>query len=158
MPDFAILDRIDRKILDILQREGRIAITDLAQRVGLSTSPCSERVKRLERTGVISGYHARVAPEALGKMLLVFVEIKLSSKSADVFDKVRNELLHMPEVLECHLVSGGFDYLVKARLRGMGEYRHLLGDILKKLPVPAESHSYVVMEEVKETLVLPVDR
>ncbi|MET3516783.1 Lrp/AsnC family leucine-responsive transcriptional regulator [Pseudacidovorax sp. 1753] len=158
MPEFATLDRIDRKILDILQREGRIAITDLAQRVGLSTSPCSERVKRLERTGVISGYHARVAPEALGKMLLVFVEIKLSSKSADVFDKVRNELLHMPEVLECHLVSGGFDYLVKARLRGMGEYRHLLGDILKKLPVPAESHSYVVMEEVKETLVLPVDR
>ncbi|KTT23089.1 winged helix-turn-helix transcriptional regulator [Pseudacidovorax intermedius] len=158
MPEFATLDRIDRKILDILQREGRIAITDLAQRVGLSTSPCSERVKRLERTGVISGYHARVAPEALGKMLLVFVEIKLSSKSADVFDKVRNELLHMPEVLECHLVSGGFDYLVKARLRGMGEYRHLLGDILKKLPVPAESHSYVVMEEVKETLILPVDR
>uniref|UniRef100_UPI0025E5B781 Lrp/AsnC ligand binding domain-containing protein n=1 Tax=uncultured Pseudacidovorax sp. TaxID=679313 RepID=UPI0025E5B781 len=99
-----------------------------------------------------------VAPEALGKMLLVFVEIKLSSKSADVFDKVRKELLHMPEVLECHLVSGGFDYLVKARLRGMGEYRHLLGDILKKLPVPAESHSYVVMEEVKETLILPVDR
>lgn len=158
MPEFATLDRIDRKILDILQREGRIAITDLAQRVGLSTSPCSERVKRLERTGVISGYHARVAPEALGKMLLVFVEIKLSSKSADVFDKVRKELLHMPEVLECHLVSGGFDYLVKARLRGMGEYRHLLGDILKKLPVPAESHSYVVMEEVKETLILPVDR
>lgn len=158
MPDFATLDRIDRKILDILQREGRIAITDLAQRVGLSTSPCSERVKRLERTGVISGYHARVAPEALGKMLLVFVEIKLSSKSAEVFDKVRKELLHMPEVLECHLVSGGFDYLVKARLRGMGEYRHLLGDILKKLPVPAESHSYVVMEEVKETLILPVDR
>ena len=154
----AALDRIDRKILDILQREGRLPITELAQRVGLSTSPCSERVKRLEKTGVITGYHARVSPEALGKPLLVFVEIKLSSKSADVFDKVRKELLHMPEVLECHLVSGGFDYLVKARLRGMGEYRHLLGDILKALPVPAESHSYVVMEEVKETLALPVDR
>lgn len=154
----ASLDRTDRKILDILQREGRLAITELAQRVGLSTSPCSERVKRLEKSGVITGYHARVSPEALGKSLLVFVEIKLSSKSGEVFDKVKKELLHMPEVLECHLVSGGFDYLVKARLRGMGEYRHLLGDILKKLPVPAESHSYVVMEEVKETLVLPVDR
>ncbi|MDA7415128.1 winged helix-turn-helix transcriptional regulator [Xenophilus arseniciresistens] len=154
----ASLDRTDRRILDILQREGRLAITELAQRVGLSTSPCSERVKRLERSGVITGYHARVSPQALGKTLLVFVEIKLSAKSSDVFDKVRNELLHMPEVLECHLVSGGFDYLVKARLRGMGEYRHLLGDILKKLPVPAESHSYVVMEEVKESLVLPVDR
>ena len=154
----ASLDRIDRKILDLLQREGRLAITELAQRVGLSTSPCSERVKRLEKSGVITGYHARVSPEALGKTLLVFVEIKLSSKSGEVFDKVKKELLHMPEVLECHLVSGGFDYLVKARLRGMGEYRHLLGDILKKLPVAAESHSYVVMEEVKETLVLPVDR
>lgn len=152
------LDRIDRKILDILQREGRIAMTELAQRVGLSTSPCSDRVKRMEKSGVITGYHAHVSPEAMGKTLLVFVEIKLSAKSADVFDKVRKELLHMPEVLECHLVSGGFDYLVKARLRGMGEYRHLLGDILKKLPVPAESQSYVVMEEVKETLFLPTDR
>lgn len=149
---------MDRKILDLLQRQGRISMTDLAEQVGLSTSPCSERVKRLERDGVITGYHAHLSPEALGRTLLVFVEIKLSAKSGDVFDKVRNELLHMPEVLECHLVSGGFDYLIKARLRGMGEYRHLLGDILRKLPVAAESHSYVVMEEVKETLVLAVDR
>ena len=139
------LDRIDRKILDILQREGRLSMTDLAERVGLSASPCTERVRRMERAGVITGYHARVSPAALGKTLLVFVEIKLVSKSGDVFDKVRKELLHVPEVLECHLVSGSFDYLVKARLRGMDEYRHLLGDILKKLPVAAESHSYVVM-------------
>lgn len=156
----ANLDRIDRRILDILQREGRIAITELAQRVGLSTSPCSERVKRLEKSGVITGYHARVSPEAVGKTLLVFVEIKLSAKSGEVFDKVRNELLHMPEVLECHLVSGDFDYLVKARLRGMGEYRHLLGNILQKMPASAaaDSRSYVVMEEIKETLALPLDR
>lgn len=152
------LDRIDRKILDLLQRQGRISMTELAERIGLSASPCAERVKRMERDGVISGYHARVSPEALGKTLLVFVEIKLSAKSGDVFDKVRQELLHMPEVLECHLVSGSFDYLVKARLSGMSEYRHLLGDILKKLPVAAESHSYVVMEEIKETLMLATDR
>ena len=152
------LDRIDRKILDLLQRQGRISMTELAERIGLSASPCAERVKRMEREGVISSYHARVSPEALGKTLLVFVEIKLSAKSGDVFDKVRKELLHMPEVLECHLVSGSFDYLVKARLSGMSEYRHLLGDILKKLPVAAESHSYVVMEEIKETLMLAVDR
>ena len=107
------LDRIDRKILDILQRQGRISMTELAEQVGLSTSP---------------------------------------------FDKVRQELLHLPEVMECHLVSGSFDYLVKARLGGMSEYRHLLGDMLKKLPVTAQSHSYVVMEEVKESQVLPVDR
>ncbi|GAC1390491.1 MAG: winged helix-turn-helix transcriptional regulator [Variovorax sp.] len=152
------LDRIDRKILDILQRQGRISMTELAGEIGLSTSPCSERVRRLEREGVITGYHARIDPQALGKTLLVFVEITLSSKSGDVFDKVRRELLHMPEVMECHLVSGGFDYLIKARLRAMSEYRHLLGDLLKKLPVTAESHSYVVMEEVKESLYLPMDR
>ena len=152
------LDRIDRKILDILQRDGRIAMTELAQQIGLSTSPCSERVKRMEREGVISGYHARVLPEALGKTLLVFVEITLASKSGEVFDKVRKELLHVPDVQECHLVSGSFDYLVKARLGGMDEYRSLLGDILKKLPVAAQSHSYVVMEQVKESLALRTDR
>ena len=152
------LDRIDRKILDVLQRQGRMSMTERAEHIGLSASPCAERVKRMERDGVITGYHAHVSPEALGRTLLVFVEIKLSAKSGDVFDKVRTELLHMPEVLECHLVSGSFDYLVKARLSGMSEYRHLLGDILKKLPVAAESHSYVVMEEIKETLMLAVDR
>lgn len=152
------LDRIDRKILDILQREGRIPMTELAQRIGLSTSPCSERVRRMEREGVITGYHARVLPKALGKNLLVFVEITLASKSDQIFDKVRSELLHVSDVQECHLVSGGFDYLVKARLGGMDEYRSLLGDILKKLPVNAQSHSYVVMEELKESLALRTDR
>ena len=152
------LDRTDRRILDILQRQGRISMTDLAEQIGLSTSPCSERVRRMEREGVITGYYARVDPQALGKALLVFVEVTLSSKSGDVFDKVRQELMHIPEVMECHLVSGGFDYLIKARLRAMSDYRNLLGDLLKKLPVTAESRSYVVMEEVKESLYLPVDR
>lgn len=152
------LDRIDLKILDILQREGRISVTELAERVSLSATPCSYRVKRMEREGVITGYHARVNPAALGKNLLVFLEIKLSAKSGDVFDKVKKELLYVPEVMECHLVSGDFDYLVKARLTEMNEYRRLLGEILKRLPASAESHSYIVMEEIKETLFLPVDR
>lgn len=155
MRDF---DRIDLKILDILQREGRISVTELAERVSLSATPCSDRVKRMEREGVITGYHARVNPAALGKNLLVFLEIKLSAKSGDVFDKVKKELLYVPEVMECHLVSGDFDYLVKARLTEMNEYRRLLGEILKRLPASAESHSYIVMEEIKETLFLPVDR
>ena len=152
------LDRIDLKILDILQREGRISVTELAERMSLSATPCSDRIKRMEREGVISGYHARVNPAALGKNLLVFLEIKLSAKSGDVFDKVKKELLYVPEVMECHLVSGDFDYLVKARLTEMNEYRRLLGEILKRLPASAESRSYVVMEEIKETLYLPVDR
>ena len=151
------LDRIDRKILDELQRDGRLAITELAQRVGLSTSPCSERVRRLEREKVILGYHARVDPEALGRGLLVFVELTLSSKSSQTFEAVRQALLLEPRVIECHLISGSFDYLVKARLSAMREYRDLLGQILRQIPVPAQSNSYVVMEEIKEGLALPVE-
>ena len=148
------LDRIDRMILDILQRDGRIAISELAARVNLSTTPCSERVKRLEREGIIMGYYARLNPEMLERNLLVFLEIKLSAKSGDVFDQVARNLTEIPEVLECHLISGDFDYLVKARLKEMSAYRRLLGDLLKKLPASASSHSYVVMEEVKERLYL----
>ena len=150
-------DRIDRKILEELQREGRLSMTELAERVSLSVSPCTERVRRLERSGVILGYHARVNPEALGRGLLVFVELTLASKSAAVFDAVRQALLLEPRVLECHLISGSFDYLVKARLSAMREYRDLLGQILRQIPVPAQSNSYVVMEEIKEGLALPVD-
>lgn len=152
------LDRIDRQILDILQKEGRIATSELASRVNLSTTPCSERVKRLERDGVITGYHARLNPAYVDRNLLVFLEIKLSAKSGDVFDQVARDLVAIPEVLECHLISGEFDYLVKARLKEMSAYRRLLGDLLKKLPSSASSHSYIVMEEIKETLFLDVSR
>jgi Lrp/AsnC family transcriptional regulator, leucine-responsive regulatory protein len=150
------LDRIDLKILNILQRNGRIAITDLAEQISLSGTPCSERVRRLEREGVITGYHARVNPAALGKNLLVFLEIKLSAKSGDVSDRVKQELLYVPEVMECHLISGSFDYLVKARLSEMSEYRRLLGEILKRLPASAKSHSYVVMEETRKPCIFPL--
>ena len=151
-------DRTDLKILDLLQRHGRMSMTELGEQVGLSTSPCSERVKRLERQGLITGYHARVDPVALGKPLLVFMEITLSQKSPQIFEAIRREVGQMPEVLECHLISGSFDYLVKLRLRAMSEYRELLGTILKKVPVPAQSNSYVVMEEVQESTVLSLDR
>ena len=127
----------------------------LAQRVGLSATPCTERVRRMEREGVITGYHARVDPHALGRALLVFVELKLSAKSNDAFDRVKKELAFVPEVMECHLVSGDFDYLIKARIAEMSDYRRLLGNILLKLPSATESRSYVVMEEVKESLYLP---
>lgn len=150
------LDRIDRMILDILQNEGRIAISELASRVSLSTTPCSERVKRLERDGIIMGYHARLNPKHIDRNLLVFLEISLSAKSGDVFEQVAKDLMEIPEVQECHLISGDFDYLVKARLKEMSAYRRLLGDLLKKLPSSASSHSYIVMEEIKESLYLDV--
>ncbi|UTH74169.1 winged helix-turn-helix transcriptional regulator [Chromobacterium sp. IIBBL 290-4] len=150
------LDKMDRKILRILQKNGRIAMTELAEKVGLSTTPCTERVRRMERDGIIEGYYARLNPHAVGGALLVFVEIKLEAKSGNIFDAFRREIMSIPEILECHLVSGDFDYLIKARIADMSMYRKLLGDILLQLPSAKESKSYVVMEEVKETLSLPL--
>lgn len=150
------LDKIDRQILRILQREGRISYVDLGERVGLSTTPCMERVKRLEREKFIISYGARLNPQKLQANLLVFVEISLTSKSASIFEDFRRVAIKLPHVMECHLVSGDFDYLVKARISEMASYRKLLGDILLKLPGVRESKSYIVMEELKETLELPV--
>ena len=152
-----VLDRIDLHILSILQQDGRIVMKDLAERVGLSLTPCIERVKRMERDGVIAGYHARVAPRALGLQILVFVEITLRQKSEQAFERFRRAMLAIPEVMECHLVSGDFDYLIKARIPEMTEYRRLLGEILH-VADGGQSKSYVVMEEVKETLAVSIAR
>ncbi len=133
-----------------------MSYVDLGERVGLSTTPCMERVKRLEREKFILGYGARLNPQKLEASLLVFVEISLSSKSADIFDEFRRAATRLPHVLECHLVSGDFDYLIKARISEMASYRKLLGDILLKLPGVRESKSYIVMEEIKESLAIPV--
>jgi len=149
-------DKLDLKIMQLLQSNGRISLTELAEKVGLSTTPCTERVRRLERDGAIEGYYARLNPQMLSASLLVFVEIKLSAKSGDIFDAFRREVQLIPEILECHLVSGEFDYLIKARIPDMSMYRELLGNILLKLPAANESRSYVVMEEIKETLALPL--
>ncbi|UCE31699.1 MAG: Lrp/AsnC ligand binding domain-containing protein [Burkholderiales bacterium] len=150
------LDRIDRSILALLQRHGRMPTTELAERVGLSVTPCAERIRRLEEERVILGYHARVDPHALGARLLVFVELKLASASGTIFEQFRREVLKLPSVLECHLVSGEFDYLLKVRLPEMAAYRKVLGDLLLKLPNVQESRSYIVMEEIKESLELPI--
>ena len=149
------LDRVDRHILDLLQQDGRMSMTELADRVGLTVTPCIERVRRLEREGVITGYYARVSPSALGAGLLVFVEISITHKSDRSFEDFRREIVRIPYVLECHLVSGDFDYMVKARIKEISQYRTLLGDILLRLPGVTQTKSCIVMEEVKETLFIP---
>ena len=148
------IDKTDRKILRILQKNARIAMTELAEKVGLSTTPVTERVRRLERDTIITGYHAHVNPHAVGLSLLVFVEIKLRSKSGNIFEDFRREVAKIPQIMECHLVSGEYDYLIKVRLPNMNAYRDMLGSILLQLPAAAESRSYVVMEEVKEDFFL----
>ena len=150
------IDKTDRKILRILQKNARIAMTELAEKVGLSTTPVTERVRRLERDTIITGYHAHVNPHAVGLSLLVFVEIKLLSISGNIFEDFRREVAKIPQIMECHLVSGEYDYLIKVRLPDMSAYRNMLGNILLQLPAAAESRSYVVMEEVKEELILDI--
>lgn len=150
------LDRIDRNILRILQNDGRISYTELADNVGLSTTPCIERVRRLEKEKFIEGYYARLSPSALGFDMLVFVEIALSYQSPDAFEKFNEAVKLLPYIQECHLVSGDSDYLLKARIRDMSEYRALLGEMLLTLPGVKNSKSYIVMEEVKEGVGLPI--
>jgi len=150
------LDRIDLNILRELQGDGRMKNTELASRVGLSATPCAERVRNLERLGYIQSYNARLNPRLLDLELLVFVEITLMRTSPDVFEEFRAAVLDLPEVLECHLVSGNFDYLLKARVADMAAYRQLLGETLLTLPGVSDSRTYVVMEEIKENQTLPV--
>lgn len=146
------LGRIDRKILRELQREGRITYSELAKRVGLSTSPCLERVKRMEREGIIQGYTTLLNPAFLEANLVVFVQIRLQRTSQDIFEKFTAAAATLEGVQECYLISGNFDYLIKARVPDMDAYRVFLGSTLLQLPGVQESTSYVVMEQVKETL------
>jgi Lrp/AsnC family transcriptional regulator, leucine-responsive regulatory protein len=145
------LDRIDRNILSQLQKNARLSYVELADKVGLSTSPCLERVKRLERDGWIVDYSARLAADKLDAALLVFVEISLNYSSGNVFNEFRKAVTQWPAIQECHLVSGDFDYLLKIRIADMAAYRKLLGEIVQELPGVRDSRTLVAMETVKES-------
>jgi Lrp/AsnC family leucine-responsive transcriptional regulator len=145
------LDAIDLKILDELQREGRLSNVALAKIVGLSPTPCAERVRALEAAGVIAGYAARLDAQRLDLGLLVFIEIAIDRTSQDAFDQFATAITRIPQVQECHMVAGGFDYLVKVRVADMAAYRAFLGEVLSKVPGIRETHTYAVMERVKES-------
>ncbi|AOS97403.1 Leucine-responsive regulatory protein [Microbulbifer aggregans] len=150
------LSTIDRNILRVLQKNGRTSYAELARQVGLTATPCVERVRRLESDGVIQGYTALINPEFLDAALVVFVQIRLNRSAQDAFEEFRNAVAALPEVQECYLVSGNFDYLIKARVADMSAYRKFYGETLLTLPEVQECTSYVVMEQVKETLEVPV--
>ncbi|MTI43953.1 Lrp/AsnC family leucine-responsive transcriptional regulator [Roseibium hamelinense] len=154
--DFTDLDRTDRKILRVLQTEGRITNTDLAEKVGLSGTATADRLKRLIRDGFIESFSATLVPHKVGRGLLVFVEIKLDRTSAEIFDAFKREVERAEDILECHMVAGGFDYLLKSRVLDMNAYRKFLADVVLTLPGVRETHTYAVMEEIKDTHVLPV--
>ena len=145
------LDQKDRKILRELQRDGRLTNLELAERVHLSPTATAERVKRLTRDGYILGYAARLSPEKLGRGMIVFVEVKMDRTSDAIFSEFKRVAEATPDIMECHMVAGGFDYLIKARVKDMTAYRAFLSDALLALPGVRETHTYAVMEEVKNT-------
>jgi Lrp/AsnC family transcriptional regulator, leucine-responsive regulatory protein len=150
------LDFIDLKLLDALQRDGRVAVTELSKQVNLSPTPCTLRMRKLEQDGVIQGYHARLAPKALNMSLLVFVTVKLRATDEATLRAFNAAVKPVNQILECHMTGGGFDYLLKLRVKDMVEYRQILGGVLGELPMVEGTHSYFVMEEVKESTLLPL--
>ena len=151
-----IMDRIDRRILEELQNDGRLSIVDLSARVNLSKSPCAERVKRLERQGLIRGYRAELDADLLDAGHVVIVLVTLDITSDDSLDKFKSAVRRIPEVQNCYMVAGNFDYMLKIRTKDIAHYRRLLEDCIGKLPNVQQTHSFVVMELVKDEITVPV--
>lgn len=145
------LDRIDRRLLARLQQDGRAAVSQLAREVHLTVTPTLERVRRLESAGYIEGYFARLSPARLGLGLLAYVEVLLDRTTPDAFERFKQVMLAHDEVMECHMVAGGFDYLLKVRVTDMESYRRFLGDRIAAVRGVQQTHTYFVMEEVKST-------
>jgi Lrp/AsnC family leucine-responsive transcriptional regulator len=144
-----MIDTTDGRILIELQRNGRITNVELASRCHLSPAACLVRVRRLERAGYILGYRAVLDPGKLGQAMVVFVEIKLDRTTSDAFKRFASAVAAIPEILECHMVAGGFDYLIKVRVASMAVYREVLTRVLVELPAVRETHTFAVIEEVK---------
>ncbi len=143
------LDRIDLTILNILQTNARISNVELAKQVNLSASPCLDRVKRLESQGYIKRYAAVLDAEKLHVGMAAFIQVTLDRTKADIFTQFKEKLVEIGEVAECHMVAGGFDYLIKLRVRDMNNYRDVLGKVVE-LPGVSQTHTYMVIEDVKE--------
>ena len=146
------LDRIDIKILNLLQKDGRIPNTKLAEAVALSPTAVLARVQRLTREQYILGYEARLNPNKLKAGLLVFVEVLLDRTTPNVFEEFKLAVQDRQEIMECHMVAGGFDYLLKTRHNDMAAYRAFAGRVLWQLPGVRETRTYAVMEEVKSSM------
>ena len=150
------IDRIDRRILDVMQKDGRISNLKLAEAVSLSPTAVLSRVQRLTKEGFILGYEARLNPIKLGAGMLVFVEVLLDRTTPNVFEQFKAAVQVRDEIMECHMVAGGFDYLLKTRTADMNSYRDFAGSVLWQLPGVRETRTYAVMEEVKNSSAIPI--
>lgn len=150
------LDRIDLRILHQLQQDGRLTNLKLAEAVGLSPTAVLARVQRLSKDGYIMGYEARLNPVKLGLGMMTFVEVLLDKTTPNVFEAFKAAVQVRDEIIECHMVAGGFDYLLKLRMADMAAYRAFAGTVLWQLPGVRETRTYAVMEEVKSSGKLPL--
>ena len=155
-PTETSLDRIDLKLLKLLQADGRITNLKLAETVALSPTAVLARTQRLQRDGYILGYEARLNPLKLGRGMMVFVEVLLDRTTPNVFNEFKAAVHVRDEIMECHMVAGGFDYLLKTRMADMAAYREFAGNVLWQLPGVRETRTYAVMEEVKDSARLPL--
>lgn len=147
------LDRIDRKILDALSKDGRISVADLARQVGLSKSPAQVRLKRLQDNGYIQGFRAVLNPVKLGLDHVAFAEVKLTDTTEKALSAFNKAVMMVPEIEQCHMIAGGFDYLIKVRTPDIQSYRRVLGEVISALPFVGSTSTHVSMQTVKENLV-----
>ena len=152
------LDRIDIKILTELQRNGRITNTALAEAVGLSQSPCLQRLKRLEANGYIRGYGAQIDIGRLADAITVFTEVTLSDHRREDFGKFERGISGFPEVAECHLISGGYDYLLKFLCRSVSDYQTTIERVLDARIGIEKYFSYIVIKSPIPSRAVPIDR
>lgn len=145
-----MLDQIDQRILDVLSRDGRITVTDLARDVGLSKTPCQVRMRRLEREGFIRGYRAILDPQKMQRAHIAFIEVKLARTSEVALDAFNIAVQAIPEIEQCHMIAGGYDYLLKVRTEDIAAYRQVLAEKIAALPDVAQTSTFVAMQSVKE--------
>ncbi len=148
--DWSELDSFDRAILSVLSEEGRLSITDLAQRIGLSKSPTQTRLRRLEADGIITGYRALLDPIRLGLDHVAFVEVRLTDTREEALAAFNRAVRAIGEIEQAHLIAGNFDYLLKIRTGSMSDYRTVLAEKISTLPHIANTSTYVAMQAVKE--------
>ncbi|HSG02157.1 MAG TPA: Lrp/AsnC ligand binding domain-containing protein [Marinobacterium sp.] len=144
------LDSYDRAILKTLERNGRITVTELADRVGLSKTPCQIRMKRLESRGYIRGYAAIMDYGLLDTNHIAFVQVKLSDTRAVALQAFYRAVAEVSEIEECHMMAADFDYILKVRTKDIASYRTVLGETISELPYVASTSTFVCMEAVKE--------
>jgi Lrp/AsnC family leucine-responsive transcriptional regulator len=151
------LDKTDRRILDVLQRDGRISVTDLAERVGLSPTPCARRIRQLETSGLIQGYAAIVDPKRAGQAIQAIVQIKLAQHSDEIVERFRRTLLDRPEVLACYTMTGEMDFLLHVIVRDIEALSDFTMRRLLRVPGVRDVTSSIVLETVKRSAVIPLE-